>query len=89
MRKITMLGLVVAISMASGIIPTAETEPIPPSYRQMQDGVPIGEIVCAGARILMQSPSGMPACVFVDSIRPLDARGFVLLGEITPKAKII
>ena len=86
MQKITILGLAVAISMASGTMPTAEAEPIPSPYQQVQDGVPIGEIVCSGARILMQSPSGMPACVFVDSIRPLEARGFVLLGEITSDA---
>ena len=86
MRKITILGLFVAISMASGTMPTTEAEPIPPPYRQMQDGTPIGEVACTDARILMQSPSGMPACVFVDSIRPLEARGFVLLGEITSDA---
>ena len=67
-------------------VPVAVAEPIPSPYRQVQDGVPIDEIVCSGARILMQSPSGMPACVFVDSIRPLEARGFALLGEITSDA---
>ena len=86
MQKITILGLAVAISMVSCTVSVAGAEPIPSPYRQVQDGVPIDEIVCAGARILMQSPSGMPACVFVDSIRPLEARGFVLLGEITSDA---
>ena len=86
MRKITILGLVVAISVASGIIPTAEAEPILPPYRQMQDGVPIGEIVCASVRILMQSPSGAPACVFASSVDALVSRGFVLVSEAVPDA---
>ena len=86
MQKIALLGLAVVISMVSGTVPTVEAEPIPSPYRQMQDGVPIGEIVCAGSRILMQSQSGMPVCVFVDSIRPLEMRGFVLLGEITSES---
>ena len=71
---------------AGVIVSVAEAGPSPSPYQQVQDGVPIGEILCASARILMQSPSGMPACVFVDSIRPLEARGFVLLGEITSDA---
>ena len=86
MQKITILGLAVAISMMSCIVPVAEAEPIPSPYQQVRDGTPTGEVVCAGDRMLMLSPSGMPACVFVDSIRPLEARGFVLLGEITSDA---
>ena len=82
MQKITILGLVVAISMASGTMPTAEAEPIPSPYRQARDGVPIGEIVCAGDRMLMLSPSGMPACVFAGSVEVLERRGFVLLSEV-------
>ena len=82
MQKITILGLAVAISMMSCIMPVAEAEPIPSPYQQVRDGVPIGEIVCAGDRMLMLSPSGMPACVFAESVEVLERRGFVLLSEV-------
>ena len=81
MQKITILGLAVAISMVSCIVPVAEAEPIPSPYQQVRDGVPIGEIVCAGDRMLMLSPSGMPACVFEKSVLKLQMRGFEYVGE--------
>ena len=82
MQKITILGLAVAVSMMSCTVSVAEAEPIPSPYRQARDGVPIGEIVCAGDRMLMLSPSGMPACVFAGSVEVLERRGFVLLFEV-------
>ena len=82
MQKITILGLAVAISMMSCIVPVAEAEPIPSPYQQVRDGTPIGEVVCAGDRMLMQSPSGMPACVFAGSVEVLERRGFALLSEV-------
>ena len=82
MQKITILGLAVAISMMSCTVSVAEAEPIPSPYRQARDGVPVGEIVCAGDRMLMLSPSGMPACVFAGSVEVLERRGFVLLSEV-------
>ena len=81
-QKITILGLAVAISMMSCTVSVAEAEPIPSPYQQVRDGVPIGEIVCAGDRMLMLSPSGMPACVFAESVEVLERRGFVLLSEV-------
>ena len=81
MQKITILGLAVAISMMSCIVPVAEAEPIPSPYQQVRDGVPIGEIVCAGDRMLMLSPSGMSACVFEKSVLKLQMRGFEYVGE--------
>ena len=82
MQKITILGLAVAVSMMSCTVSVAEAEPIPSPYRQARDGVPIGEIVCAGDRMLMLSPSGKPACVFAGSVEVLERRGFVLLSEV-------
>ena len=82
MQKITILGLAVAMSMMSCIVPVAEAEPIPSPYQQARGGAPIGEIVCAGDRMLMLSPSGMPACVFAGSVEVLERRGFVLLSEV-------
>ena len=68
------------------VMPAAEAEPIPPPYRQVRDGVPVGEIVCAGDRMLMLSPSGTPACVFASSMDALVSRGFVLAFETVPDA---
>ena len=82
MQKITILGLAVAISMMSCIVSVAEAEPIPSPYQQVRDGTPMGEMVCAGDRMLMLSPSGMPACVFAGSVEVLERRGFVLLSEM-------
>ena len=82
MQKITILSLAVAISMMSYIVPVAEAEPISPPYQQVRDGTPVGEVVCAGDRMLMLSPSGMPACVFAGSVEALERRGSVLLSEV-------
>ena len=82
MQKITILGLAVAISMVSCTVSVAEAEPIPSPYQQVRDGTPVGEVVCAGDRMLMLSPSGMPACVFAESVEVLERRGFVLLSEV-------
>ena len=82
MQKITILSLAVAISMMSYIVPVTEAEPISPPYQQVRDGTPVGEVVCAGDRMLMLSPSGMPACVFAGSVEALERRGSVLLSEV-------
>ena len=74
MQKITILSLAVAISMMSYIVPVTEAEPISPPYQQVRDGTPVGEVVCAGDRMLMLSPSGMPACVFAGSVEALERR---------------
>ena len=82
MQKITILGLAVAISMMSCIVSVAEAGPIPSPYQQVRDGTPVGAVVCAGDRMLMLSPSSMPACVFAGSVEVLERRGFVLLSEV-------
>ena len=82
MQKITILGLAVAISMMSCTVSVAEAGPIPSPYQQVRDGTPTGEVMCAGDRMLMLSPSGIPACVFAGSVEVLERRGFVLLSEV-------
>ncbi len=49
--------------------------------QQARAGTPASEIECNGSRVLMTSPSGMPACVFAGSATTLERRGFVLLSE--------
>lgn len=82
MLNIMTLGFVLTALMVSGIVSVAETEPIPTPLRQVQDGTPTIEVVCAGGRILMLSPGGDPACAFVGSAHALMSRGFELLGEL-------
>ena len=61
----------------------ANADPIPAPLRQARDGVPLNEIVCGDdGRVLMASPSGLPACVFAGSTAALEQRGFVLLPEV-------
>ena len=81
MQKITILGLAVAISMMSCTVSVAEAGPIPSPYQQVRDGTPVGEVACAGDRMLMLSPSGMPACVFAGSVEVLERRGFALPSD--------
>ena len=83
MMKITILGLVLVAIALSSATSVASTEIVPSPLQQMRDGVPTDEVVCSEDSVLMASQSGMPACVFVDSVFVLDKRGFVLLGEIT------
>ena len=52
--------------------------PISSPFQQVQSGVPVNEVECAGERVLMVSPSGMPACVYTTSKDTLLQRGFVL-----------
>ena len=46
-------------------------------HRQLADGMPPEEIQCEYPRILMESPRGMPACVFDRNMSHLELRGFV------------
>ena len=86
MLKIIVFAIVLMAIALSGIMSVASAETVPSPLQQVRDGVPTGEVMCSEDRVLMVSPSGMPACVFVDSVFVLDKRGFVLLGEITSKA---
>ena len=78
MLKIIMLGLVLAAVALSGVmsvaISVASAETVPSPLQQVRDGVPIGEIVCSENRVLILSPSGMPACVFEESVLELKTR---------------
>ena len=80
--RMTVLGFVLAALIAVSIQPAAGSESVPSPYQQVRDGTLANDVVCAGDRILMQSASGMPACVFVKSIVMLEQRGFVLLSEV-------
>ena len=74
MLKIIVLGLVLAVIALSGVMSVASAETVPSPLQQMRDGVMASEIVCSGDRVLMTSPSGMPACVFEESVLELETR---------------
>ena len=76
-----MPGLVLAAIALSGAVSVASAETVPSPLQQVQNGVPIGEIVCSNDRVLMVSQTGMPACVFEESVLYLETRGFEFIGE--------
>ena len=81
MLKTIMLGLVLAAIALSGAVSVASAETVPSPLQQVQNGVPIGEIVCSENRVLILSPSEIPACVFEESVLELETRGFEFIGE--------
>ena len=81
MLKIIMLGLVLAAIALSSATSVASTEIIPSPLQQVHDGVPTGEVICSENRVLMVSQTGMPACVFEESVLELETRGFEFIGE--------
>ena len=74
MLKIIILGLVLATIALSGTMSAASAETVPSPLQQVRDGVPISEIVCSNDRVLMVSQTGMPACVFEESVLELKTR---------------
>ena len=76
MIKTIMLGLVLVAIALSGVmsvamsVASAETAPSP--LQQVRDGVPTSEVVCFNDRVLMVSQTGMPACVFEESVLDLE-----------------
>ena len=47
---------------------------------QVRDGVPADKVACSDGRVLIKSPSDMPACVFESSVDVLVQRGFVKIS---------
>ena len=66
--------------ISSPLVPTMEMIPSP--FQQVRNGVPADEVVCSYGRILMTSPSVVPACVFAGSVEMLEQRGFALPSEM-------
>ena len=81
MLKIIMLGLVLAAIALSSAVSVASAEMVPSPLQQVRDGVPTDEVVCSENRVLMVSQTGIPACVFEESVLELDTRGFGFIGE--------
>ena len=88
MIKTIMLGLVLVAIALSGVMSVAisvtSAETVPSPLQQVRDGVPTSEVMCSENRVLMASQSGMPACVFEESVLELNTRGFELVGDLPP-----
>ena len=78
MLKITILGIVLAAVALSGVMSVAisvtSAETVPSPLQQVRDGVPTDEVMCSNDRVLMVSQTGMPACVFEESVLELKTR---------------
>ena len=81
MLKIILLGLVLAAIALSSATSVASAETVPSPLQQVRDGVPTSEVMCSENRVLMVSQSGMPACVFEESVLDLETRGFEFISE--------
>ena len=76
-----MLGLFVVIGIGLLTIPAyADVSSSP--LKQMKMGVPINEIQCTTNKILMQSPSGKPACLSENTSAKLSDRGYTIVQVI-------
>ena len=83
MSKVIMLLPFVVLAVGLGMIPLtpAESETILPPYQQFSRGTPIDEIQCTGARTLVESPSGRPACVYPDTAKKLQERNWTVPAQ--------
>ena len=81
MLKIIIFALVLAAVALSGAVSVASAETVPSPLQQVRNGVMASEIVCSNDRVLVASPSGMPACIFEESVLELETRGFEFIGE--------
>ena len=82
MLKITILGIALAAIALAGTMSVADYKTIPLSLTQERNGVQTHDILCSDVHVPMKSPSGLPVCVFEESVLKLENRGFELVGEL-------
>ena len=75
---VTILALLTLVGISTT---TALADEIQSPLQQWKQGIPIDEIRCNDAKILMQSESGRPACVTEKSSQKLLERGYVLVEQ--------
>ena len=59
---------------------------VPSPLQQVLDGTPADKVVCNDDRVLMQTPSNRPVCVFVTTVETLEQRGFISISAVTVSA---
>ncbi len=75
--------LVLLAVLAAGVLAPAFAEYISPA-KQVRDGIPLNQIQCNNQRILLESPAGRPACVFVGTVEKLSQRGWNVVFFLKP-----
>ena len=70
-------------------MPTAYADTSSPSpLKQMQMGIPLDEIQCYHDKVLMESPSGKPVCLTVNSSIKLMDRGYTLVETLKKDTQV-
>jgi len=75
MYKVALPALLFVLAAGMTAIPALADTPTP--LAQYNSGVPIDEIQCRDSRILMETPRGVPACLYEKSAETLQQRGWV------------
>lgn len=84
MKSILRIVILVLLTLSFSTIPAFANiaDDIQLPNVQFESGVPINEIQCSGDRVLVQSPSGSPACVFASSVDVFEKRGFIQVSDV-------
>ena len=75
MDRVALPALLLVLVAGMAAIPALADTPTP--LAQYNSGVPIDEIQCRDSRILMETPRGVPACLYEKSAETLQQRGWV------------
>lgn len=75
MDKVTLPALLFVLAAGMTAVPALADTPTP--LAQYNSGIPIDEIQCRDSRILMETPRGVPACLYEKSAEALQQRGWV------------
>lgn len=74
-----LLLLLLSFASVAGMATIPALADTPPPLVQYNSGIPIHETQCRDSRMLMESPSGTPACLYEKSAKALQQRGWVLV----------
>ena len=80
MLKITMLGIALAAIALAGTMSVADSKTVPPLLEQERNAIQMHDVECMDTHVLMQTPSGTPACIFTEHAFALEGRGFAFVS---------
>ena len=81
MQKI-MIVMLIAVTIVFGGTTHHAVAEVPSPLQQVLDGTPADKVVCNDDRVLMQTPSNRPVCVFVTTVETLEQRGFISISAV-------
>ena len=79
-----MLSLFAALTIGIVTMPSFATIEFTSPMKQWNNGTPLNEILCNRDKVLMQSPSGKPNCISLETSLKLETRGYSLV-ELSQK----